>query len=349
MENENKTQGWVYVLTNPDIIGKVKIGHTTRSVEERIKELSAASGVPHPFVLFHTQPFQNSEKTEKLIHAFLSPYRDKKEFFMIAPERAMQVVDNFFYHEKFAQYDQRIQNLEKQNQEKEQKIMGLEKEMMEQKEGNEEKVRALEKQMMEKSQENEEKASNLKEEISEQNEQIEKNKAEVSTHVEAIHVLWTFLFETMRKETWTTLIESVKNEINTIIKSWESLLDEKKEIEELDSEPFLTQEEVELQSLYYYELKHFGSGINNLRERLQNDFQWNIAFYYALDEERYRMYRDRNAGLLFKEDYKVLSAKELVDMFFDYKNEIQTLQENLDDLIAEIEDKEEDVEWEEDD
>ena len=43
--------GWVYILTNPAMPNMVKIGFTTRSLEARADELTAATGVPLPFVV----------------------------------------------------------------------------------------------------------------------------------------------------------------------------------------------------------------------------------------------------------------------------------------------------------
>lgn len=137
MANENKIkQGWVYVLTNPEMKGIVKIGQTQSSVEERAKQLYT-TGVPQPYQIFYQCFFQNCEQAEKQVHEFLKKYRVKennadREFFRVSPEMAMQVVDRFFYQEKFAQYDQRIQHLEKENGEKGKMIQNLKDNITEQ-------------------------------------------------------------------------------------------------------------------------------------------------------------------------------------------------------------------------
>ena len=43
--------GWVYILTNKAMPGLVKIGLTTRDLEEWAAELLGATGVPLPFVV----------------------------------------------------------------------------------------------------------------------------------------------------------------------------------------------------------------------------------------------------------------------------------------------------------
>ena len=43
--------GFVYVLSHPLMPNLLKIGFTTRQVEERVAELSAATAVPGPFII----------------------------------------------------------------------------------------------------------------------------------------------------------------------------------------------------------------------------------------------------------------------------------------------------------
>lgn len=81
------TKGYVYILINPSYEGLVKIGKTTRDPEERVKELSAATGVATPFILVYKRLFQNCHTAEKNIHTVLSDkgYRltESREFFKI--------------------------------------------------------------------------------------------------------------------------------------------------------------------------------------------------------------------------------------------------------------------------
>ncbi len=84
MEKE-KDFGFVYILTNKEMPGLVKIGHTKRSVEERIEELSRQTGVPEKFEEEYSWLVENPEQYERLIHANLKAYRTRndKEFFRV--------------------------------------------------------------------------------------------------------------------------------------------------------------------------------------------------------------------------------------------------------------------------
>lgn len=85
-ENTSERSGYIYILKNPAFPKLVKIGFTDRpNVEERIRELSAATGVPYPFVLVFCHPVQNPRAAESNIHAKFSQYRANanREFFEI--------------------------------------------------------------------------------------------------------------------------------------------------------------------------------------------------------------------------------------------------------------------------
>jgi hypothetical protein len=62
-------QGWIYVLVNSSLPGLVKVGRTSRSTQERVAELSAATGVPTPFVLAFDQEFEDCVAAEQSVHA----------------------------------------------------------------------------------------------------------------------------------------------------------------------------------------------------------------------------------------------------------------------------------------
>ena len=63
--------GWVYVVVNATIPGMAKVGRTTRTPEERVAELSGATGVATPFVLVFQQAFVDCVAAERGIHAIL--------------------------------------------------------------------------------------------------------------------------------------------------------------------------------------------------------------------------------------------------------------------------------------
>jgi hypothetical protein len=89
-------QGWVYVLVNSSIPGLAKVGRTTRPPAERVAELSAATGVPTPFVLAFEQAFAECEQAERDIHAELDRrgcrLAANREFFRGSPNEIVRVV-----------------------------------------------------------------------------------------------------------------------------------------------------------------------------------------------------------------------------------------------------------------
>jgi hypothetical protein len=85
--------GLVYVLSNPSMPGLVKIGRTERDVQQRVAELSAASGVPAAFVLEAAYPAIDSGAAEAAVHVRLAQFRlPGREFFRVAVEEASRTV-----------------------------------------------------------------------------------------------------------------------------------------------------------------------------------------------------------------------------------------------------------------
>lgn len=85
--------GTVYVLSNPEIPGVVKIGHTTRSPTERARELSGTS-VPGEYKVSYETKVDRPEKVEKEVHRKLSNHRASSgEFFEVSPRRAAKVIE----------------------------------------------------------------------------------------------------------------------------------------------------------------------------------------------------------------------------------------------------------------
>lgn len=79
----------IYILINQAMPGYVKIGKTSTSLEQRIKELSSSTSVPLPFECFYAARVQNADKVEKLLHDAFDDNRTnpRREFFQISPER----------------------------------------------------------------------------------------------------------------------------------------------------------------------------------------------------------------------------------------------------------------------
>jgi hypothetical protein len=74
--------GTVYVLSNPSMPKKYKVGFTTRSVRERIDELYS-TGVPDRFILEFAIEVNHPDKLEKVLHQRLGKYQYSKEFFQL--------------------------------------------------------------------------------------------------------------------------------------------------------------------------------------------------------------------------------------------------------------------------
>lgn len=84
----------IYVLTNEAMPGLVKIGLTTDSVESRIANLSASTGVPLPFECHFAAEIPEGvslEKIEKTLHQLFAEHRinPRREFFKVEPEKVV--------------------------------------------------------------------------------------------------------------------------------------------------------------------------------------------------------------------------------------------------------------------
>jgi hypothetical protein len=83
--------GFVYVIVNEHIPGKVKIGSTERSVDERVSELSRATGVPGLYAKMYWCEIASATRVERLVHAALKTARvpDSREIFAVDVDRAI--------------------------------------------------------------------------------------------------------------------------------------------------------------------------------------------------------------------------------------------------------------------
>lgn len=90
---------WVYVLVNKSIPGICKIGMTTTSVTQRVREINYATGVITPWFPVFKYKCINSKILEKAVHEHLEKlgYRvnPKREGFEIPSNIAIEVVKQF--------------------------------------------------------------------------------------------------------------------------------------------------------------------------------------------------------------------------------------------------------------
>lgn len=75
----------------------IKIGCTSKPPHERMRELSAASGVPIPFVLAYSRKVNDPFSVESWLHEKLDHCRvnDSREFFQIKLHEAIMLIDTF--------------------------------------------------------------------------------------------------------------------------------------------------------------------------------------------------------------------------------------------------------------
>lgn len=100
MESEEAKTGIVYILSNPKMPNLVKIGTTTRSIEERLRELfgTRTSGVPVPFVCEAAWEFdKNARSAEQALHRAFADRRvhASREFFEVPIDQPLAILERF--------------------------------------------------------------------------------------------------------------------------------------------------------------------------------------------------------------------------------------------------------------
>ena len=86
--------GWLYVLATREMSSYLKIGMTTRSVEDRVREINAATGVLVPFGIWRCWRVADPARAEKLVHSALGEFRVRgdREFFAVDVAEAGKVI-----------------------------------------------------------------------------------------------------------------------------------------------------------------------------------------------------------------------------------------------------------------
>lgn len=89
------SKGYVYILKNPSMPGLLKIGKTTRSVQQRANELWQ-TGVPTAFEVVDECYSPNCHELERWVHEWLSKWRvsPEREFFAVEEELAKRHLQN---------------------------------------------------------------------------------------------------------------------------------------------------------------------------------------------------------------------------------------------------------------
>ena len=102
----------VYVLTNPAMLGLIKIGKTTQlEVEDRMKQLYG-TGVPVPFDCAFACQVKDATEVERALHFAFGNARinPNREFFRIEPERVIAVLKLLKVNEITTQFEQQIKS-----------------------------------------------------------------------------------------------------------------------------------------------------------------------------------------------------------------------------------------------
>jgi len=95
--NPDGTSGWLYVLSTKHQPTILKIGMTTRSVFERVKEINAATGVLHPYSARAVFRVPNAAIAERDIFRILSDFRIRpdREFFQLEFRAAVASIEKY--------------------------------------------------------------------------------------------------------------------------------------------------------------------------------------------------------------------------------------------------------------
>jgi hypothetical protein len=86
-------RGYVYVLSNDQMPGLVKVGFTSRDVAQRVAELNSGTAVPSPFVIEAVFACGDPERDEQEVHRQLAATRlQGREFFRCDLRDALRAV-----------------------------------------------------------------------------------------------------------------------------------------------------------------------------------------------------------------------------------------------------------------
>ncbi len=96
--------GWVYILSTRESPNILKIGMTTRSVSQRVKEINSATAVLHPLSARAVYRVRNASAAESEIFRVLAAYRIRqdREFFEIPFTQATKAIRAYINKENLS-------------------------------------------------------------------------------------------------------------------------------------------------------------------------------------------------------------------------------------------------------
>jgi len=89
----DKTKEYVYILSNKEYTGKVKVGRTNKHPEIRAEQLNKQTANIGIFIVEWYRSVEDSQFYEKLLHYLLRNFHYKKEYFFIEIPLAIQIAD----------------------------------------------------------------------------------------------------------------------------------------------------------------------------------------------------------------------------------------------------------------
>ena len=95
--------GIIYILSHEAMPNLLKIGYTTRTIEERVQELSS-TGVPGKFAVELYFKTENAPMFEMVLHKSLHEYRYEKEFFRVDVRTVIHAIHGLIDKEELLTY-----------------------------------------------------------------------------------------------------------------------------------------------------------------------------------------------------------------------------------------------------
>ncbi len=74
-------KGWVYVASMSNTVGVLKIGHSTRDPDERVREWASDTGAPGTARVEYAALVNSPAAVEQAVHRRLSKFRERGEWF----------------------------------------------------------------------------------------------------------------------------------------------------------------------------------------------------------------------------------------------------------------------------
>ncbi len=92
-----KDAGYIYILSTREAREILKIGYTTRSVEERVREINSSTGVLIPYGVRALWVVSDAKTIESDVHHLLREFRIRRdrEFFEIDYKKAFEIIRNY--------------------------------------------------------------------------------------------------------------------------------------------------------------------------------------------------------------------------------------------------------------